>query len=70
MTSPAVKTLIDEQLEDAEGCDTEMTLIFTAPTWFEALAKARDAFIENVDAWTQRACLCNVWTVTYRVKLS
>lgn len=67
MTTALIKSLNDELIDEIDS-ESEMTLIFTAPTWWEALNKAREAFIENVDAWSQRACLCNAWTVTYRVK--
>ena len=45
-----------------------MTLAFTHKSWLGALSLAYDAGIENVHAWSRRACLCGEWTVAYEVK--
>ncbi|WP_176464922.1 hypothetical protein [Pseudomonas fragi] len=46
-----------------------MTLAFTHKSWLGALSLAYDAGIENVHAWSRRACLCGEWTVAYEVKV-
>lgn len=66
MTSPIVKSLIDEQLEELPA--DRFILAFTHHTLTGALSQAYDAGIENVHAWTKRACLCGEWTVAYEVR--
>lgn len=72
MTTPVVKTLIDEQVaelpEAQELPDGRVLMLFTGPTMFEAKRAAAEAFIENPEAWSCRACLCGEWTVGYEVR--
>ncbi|MBI6911080.1 hypothetical protein JET67_22180 [Pseudomonas palleroniana] len=58
-----------EDLPAAQG-DLMQTMIlaFTHKSWLGALSLAYDAGIENVHAWSRRACICNEWTVAYEVK--
>jgi len=66
MTTPVVKSLVDEQIEELPA--DRMILAFTHPKWLGALSLAHDAGIPNVHAWSGRACLCGEWTVAYEVK--
>ena len=66
MSTPPVKTLIDEQLEELPA--DRMILAFTRTKWLGALSLAHDAGIPNVHAWSCRACLCGEWTVAYEVR--
>lgn len=72
MTTPIVMTLIDEQvaeLPEAQALpDGRVLMLFTGPTMFEAKRAAAEAFIENPEAWSCRACLCGEWTVGYEVR--
>lgn len=72
MTTPIVMTLIDEQIaelpEAQELPDGRVLMLFTGPTMFEAKRAAAEAFIENPEAWSCRACLCGEWTVGYEVR--
>lgn len=72
MTTPIVMTLIDEQvaeLPEAQALpDGLVLMLFTGPTMFEAKLAAAEAFIENPEAWSCRACLCGEWTVGYEVR--
>lgn len=72
MTTPIVMTLIDEQiaeLPEAQALpDGLVLMLFTGPTMFEAKRAAAEAFIENPEAWSCRACLCGEWTVGYEVR--
>lgn len=72
MTTPIVKTLIDEQIAELPKAqalpDGRVLMLFTGPTMFEAKRAAAEAFIENPEAWSCRACLCGEWTVGYEVR--
>lgn len=72
MTTPIVMTLIDEQiaeLPEAQALpDGRVLMLFTGPTMFEVKRAAAEAFIENPEAWSCRACLCGEWTVGYEVR--
>lgn len=72
MTTPIVMTLIDEQIADLpeaqELPDGRVLMLFTGSTMFEAKRAAAEAFIENPEAWSCRACLCGEWTVGYEVR--
>lgn len=72
MTTPIVKTLIDEQvaeLPEAQAMPADRVLmLFKGPTLFDAKRAAAEAFIENPEAWSCRACLCGEWTVGYEVR--
>lgn len=72
MTTPIVMTLIDEQIaelpEAQELPDGRVLMLFTGPTMLEAKRAAAEAFIENPEAWSCRACLCGEWTVGYEVR--
>jgi hypothetical protein len=72
MSTAPVKSLIDEQIEElpehkAVPAD-RVLMVFKGKTWQDALAQAALASIENVHAWSGRACLCGEWTVAYEVK--
>ncbi|WP_440062601.1 hypothetical protein ACTACQ_05140 [Pseudomonas syringae] len=67
MTTAIVKSLIDEQLKELPP--DRIILAFTHHTLTGALSQAYDAGIENVHAWSQRACLCGEWTVAYAVRV-
>jgi hypothetical protein len=43
-------------------------MLFKGRTMAEALRQAELASIENVDAWSGRACLCGEWTLMYEVR--
>ncbi|MFJ7312555.1 hypothetical protein ACIQVE_07240 [Pseudomonas sp. NPDC098747] len=66
MTTPPVKTLIDEQIDDLPS--DRMILAFTHQKWLGALSLAHDAGIPNVHAWSERVCMSGEWTVAYEVK--
>lgn len=66
MTTPIVKSLIDEQIEELPA--DRMILAFTHEKWLGALSLAHDAGIPNVHAYSRRVCLCGEWTVAYEVK--
>lgn len=72
MTTPIVMTLIDEQIAELPKAqalpDGRVLMLFTGPTMFEAKSAAAEAFIENPEAWSCRACLCGEWTVGYEVR--
>lgn len=72
MTTPIVKSLIDEQIEELPEYlavpGDRVLMVFKGCTWAEALHSAELASIENVHAWSRRACLCGEWTVAYEVK--
>lgn len=72
MTTPIVMTLIDEQIAELPKAqalpDGRVLMLFTGPTMFEAKRAAAEAFIENPEAWSCRACLCGEWTVGYEVR--
>ncbi|WP_034135951.1 hypothetical protein [Pseudomonas lactis] len=72
MSTAPVKSLIDEQIEElpefmAVPID-RVLMVFKGATWEDALHSAELASIENVHAWSRRACLCGEWTITYEVK--
>ncbi|MEO8644546.1 hypothetical protein [Pseudomonas sp.] len=72
MTTSPVKTLIDEMVDElpesmAVPAD-RVLMVFKGVSWADALHSAELASIENVDAWSRRACLCGEWTVSYEVK--
>lgn len=46
-----------------------MLLLFTGSSMREALQQAAEAHIEDVNAWSCRACVCGEWTVGYEVRL-
>lgn len=73
MSTAPVKSLIDEQLEELSAstypASDRVLMVFKGRDWQDALRAAEQGFIENVHAWSQRACLCGEWTVTYEVKL-
>ncbi|WP_100633206.1 MULTISPECIES: hypothetical protein [Pseudomonas] len=72
MTTPVVKTLIDEQvaeLPEAQAMPADRVLmLFTGPTFAAAVNEAALASIENPAAWKCRACICGEWTVGYEVR--
>ena len=72
MSTAPVKSLIDEMLEElpehmAVPSD-RLLMVFKGNSWEDALRSAELASIENVHAWSRRACLCGEWTVSYEVK--
>lgn len=72
MSTSPVKSLIDEMIEElpesmAVPAD-RVLMVFKGNSWADALHSAELASIENVHAWSRRACLCGEWTVTYAVK--
>jgi len=72
MTTSPVKSLIDEQIEElpehmALPAD-RVLMVFKGPTMYDALQAAERAYIENVNAWSRRACLCGEWTLAYEVR--
>jgi hypothetical protein len=92
MTSPIVKSLIDEEIESIErrlaiiafGLPRDeliadlpasmavpgdrVLMVFKGISWADALHSAELASIENVHAWSRRACMCGEWTVSCEVK--
>ena len=72
MTTPIVKSLIDEQVaevSEAEALPSDrVLLLFKGPTFAAAVNEAALASIENPDAWKCRACICGEWTVGYEVR--
>ncbi|QXG49183.1 hypothetical protein [Pseudomonas viridiflava] len=66
MTTPIVKSLLDEQLDELPS--DRIILAFTHHTLTGALSQAYDAGIENVHAFSRRYCLCGEWTVAYEVR--
>ena len=73
MSTAPVKSLIDEQLEELSPSTNPASecvlMVFKGRDFQDALRAAEEGFIENIHAWSQRACLCGEWTVTYEVKL-
>lgn len=72
MTTPVYQSLIDEMLEElpehmAVPSD-RLLMVFKGKSWEDALHSAELASIENVHAWSRRACLCGEWTIAYEVK--
>lgn len=72
MSTPPVKSLIDEQIEELPHHlavpEDRVLMVFKGKTWQGALHSAELASIENVHAWSRRACFCGEWTITYEVK--
>ncbi|WJO19889.1 hypothetical protein LU688_16500 [Pseudomonas soli] len=72
MTTPMVKTLIDEQvaeLPEARAMPADRVLmLFKGATFAAAVHEAELASIENPRAWKCRACICGEWTVGYEVR--
>lgn len=72
MTTPVVKTLIDEQIAEvpaAQALPSDRALVlFKGPTFAAAMHEAELASIENPQAWKCRACICGEWTVGYEVR--
>ena len=56
MTTPILKSLIDEQIKELPA--DRMILAFTHTKWLGALSLAHDAGIPNVHAWSGRTCMC------------
>ena len=72
MSTPLVKTLIDEQLDElpehmAVPSD-RLLMVFKGLTMWDAMQAAERAHIENPKAWSRRACLCGEWTLAYEVR--
>ncbi|WP_095058070.1 hypothetical protein [Pseudomonas sp. Irchel s3f7] len=72
MSTPLVKTLIDEQLDElpehmAVPSD-RLLMVFKGLTMWDAMQAAERAHIENPQAWSRRACLCGEWTLAYEVR--
>lgn len=72
MTTPIVKSLIDEQLaelpEHLSVPSDRILMVFKGHTMFEAMQAAERAHISNPEAWSKRACLCGEWTLAYEVR--
>jgi hypothetical protein len=72
MTTPAYQSLIDEQVselpEHLAVPSDRVLMVFKGLTMADALHQARLASIENVNAWSGRACVCGLWTLCYQVK--
>lgn len=72
MTTPIVKTLIDEQIAELPEAlalpADRLLMIFKGPTLVEAKKAAAEAFIENPEAVTQSWWMCGEWTVGYEVR--
>jgi hypothetical protein len=72
MSTSPVKSLIDEQVAELPEHMTvpsdRVLMVFKGKSWADALHNADLASIENVHAWSRRACLCGEWTITYEVK--
>lgn len=73
MTTPIVKSLIDEQiaeLPEAMALPSDRVLmLFKGPTLFEAKRAAAEAFIENPEAVSRSWWMCGEWTLGYEVRL-
>ena len=72
MSTPLVKSLIDEQLDElpehmAVPSD-RLLMVFKGLTMWDAMQAAERAHIENPKAWSRRACLCGEWTLAYEVR--
>ncbi len=72
MTTSPVMSLIDEQVQELPEYlavpGDRVLMMFKGRSWAEALHSAELASIENVNAWSRRACICGEWTVAYEVK--
>ena len=72
MSTPIVKSLIDEQvaeLSEAKAIpDDRILLVFKGLTLEDAMNQARMAHIENPQAWSGRAYLCGMCTLAYEVR--
>ncbi|MET3051902.1 hypothetical protein ABXV19_08755 [Pseudomonas alkylphenolica] len=70
MTTPIVKTLIDEQVAEVAQAlpDGRMLMVFKGLTMADAMNQARMAHIENPEAWSGRAYLCGICTLAYEVR--
>lgn len=70
MTTPIVKTLIDEQVAEVAHAvpDDRILLVFKGLTMEDAMHQARLAHIENPAAWSGRAYLCGMCTLAYEVR--
>lgn len=72
MSTPIVKSLVDEQIEELPAHmaipDDRVLLIFKGLTMADAMRQAELASIENPAAWSGRACMCGLWTLMYEVR--
>ena len=72
MSTPIVKSLIDEQLTELPDYlavpEDRVLMVFKGRTMFEAMQAAERAHISNPEAWSRRACLCGEWTLAYEVR--
>ncbi|MGE8461880.1 MAG: hypothetical protein ACN6P0_12490 [Pseudomonas capeferrum] len=70
MTTPIVKSLIDEQVAEVAQAlpDDRMLMVFKGLTLEDAMNQARMAHIENPSAWSGRAYLCGICTLAYEVR--
>ncbi|MFD2641816.1 hypothetical protein [Pseudomonas japonica] len=72
MTTPVVKSLIDEQVAELSEAHAmpagRALLLFKGATFAAAIQQAELASIENPQAWKCRACICGEWTVGYEVR--
>ena len=73
MTTPLVKILIEEQIDELPESmslpDGRVLMLFKGPTLFEAKRAAAEAFIENPEAVTKSCWMCGEWTLGYEVRL-
>gem|GEM_PF-532369 len=71
-TTPLVPSLIDEkiaELPDHMAVPADRVLmVFKGLTTEDAMQQARIAGIENAKAWSGRAFLCDMCTLTYEVR--
>nr|WP_290447115.1 MULTISPECIES: hypothetical protein [unclassified Pseudomonas] len=63
-----MQTPICELPENQTLPDGRLLLLFKGQTMREALEQAACASIENIDAWSCRACVCGEWTIGYEVR--
>lgn len=72
MTTAPVMSLIDEQIQELPEYlavpGDRVLMLFKGVSWADVMHSAELASIENVEAWSRRACLCGEWTVAYEVK--
>ncbi|MCQ9423442.1 hypothetical protein NRB16_07900 [Pseudomonas sp. LJDD11] len=72
MTTPLVKSLIDEQVAEVAASHElpgdRILVLFKGNTFEAAKYQAALASIENPEAWSCRACICGEWTVGYEVR--
>jgi hypothetical protein len=73
MTTPLYGSLIDDQIAELPAHmalpDDRALMVFKGLTTEDAQHQARIAGIENALAWSKRAILCDMCTLTYQVRL-